>query len=215
MTQTIETEHLARCPFCGGKAELRVADHALKDNVKIAKVSCLQCHAGTNSFTSGREFLSGKVITLDEAIKKAANAWNRRPTREVWEQERKVYASSLSVAEVGQILEAGKLWKYSTWREIRFCKNMAEMYGCKPLDSDGDNLNNFLVTLYHYGKIQGIRQERARKRRRRQAGHEVTEIAKALNENHLLYQVMEAATEVQSAGAIRQAVDFLKGGKEE
>lgn len=213
MTQTIETEHLARCPFCGGKAELRVADHPIDENRKVAKVVCLQCNACTSGFSTGKDFFTGKETTLDEVVKKAAGTWNRRPNAEIWERERERYANSLSVAEVGQILEADKLWKYSTWKEIRFCRNMSEMYCCKPLSGDGDNFNNFLVTLYHYGTVQGIRQERARKRKRRQVGHEVTEIAKALNENHLLYQVMKTAVEVQSAEAVKQAVDFLKGAK--
>lgn len=41
----------------------------------------------------------------------------------------------------------------------------------------------------------------------------MTEIAKALNENHLLYQVMKTASEVQSTEAIRQEIDFLKWAK--
>lgn len=59
------------------------------------------------------------------------------------------------------MLEAVKLWEHSDYTEIRFCENMARLYGCIPLDADGDNLNNFLVTLFHYGKVQGIRAERA------------------------------------------------------
>lgn len=82
MTQVVETEHLERCPFCGGKAELRVADHAFREDMKIAKVVCLQCNAGANSFIAGKEFFSGITITIDEAIKKAANAWNRRRCKE-------------------------------------------------------------------------------------------------------------------------------------
>lgn len=43
--------------------------------------------------------------------------------------------------------------------------------------------------------------------------NEMIDIATGLNRNSILYQVMEAATEVQSVEAIKQAVDFLKGAK--
>ena len=63
-----------------------------------------------------------------------------------------------------QILEAARLLRYSTLREYDFCYNIAEIYGCRPLETEGDNLYNFLLTLYHYGIIQGIRAERARRK---------------------------------------------------
>lgn len=179
MTQVIETEHLERCPFCGGEAELRVADHALRD----------------------------------EANKKAASAWNRRPNAEILEQEREAYIRTLPRVRISSMLEAVELSKYAKMKELFFCNDMARLYGCRPLKADGDNLRDFLVTLFHYGKIQGIRQERARKRRRQQAGHEAAKIARVLTENPLLYQVMKTAVEVQSVEAIKQATDFLKGAK--
>lgn len=64
------------------------------------------------------------------------------------------------------MMEAVKLWEYSSWHEIRFCVNMAKLYGCRPLEADVDNFNNFLVALYHYGRVQGIRAERAKRNRR-------------------------------------------------
>ena len=66
-----------------------------------------------------------------------------------------------------QILEAARLLRYSTLREYDFCYNIAEIYGCKPLKTEGDNLYNFLLTLYHYGIIQGIRARACKAKRMR------------------------------------------------
>ena len=82
------------------------------------------------------------------------------------EADRRVYIDSLPVSEVAPMMEAVKLWEYSSWHEIRFCVNMAKLYGCRPLEADVDNFNNFLVALYHYGRVQGIRAERAKRNRR-------------------------------------------------
>lgn len=75
---------------------------------------------------------------------------------------------SLSVAQVAPIMEARKLYEYSEAHEIRFCKEMARVYGCVPKEGDAENLAGFLTTLYHYGRVQGIRQERARRKRGQQ-----------------------------------------------
>lgn len=83
---------------------------------------------------------------------------------EVLEAAREDYINALSVAEVAPMMEANRLFKYANTDEYKFCANMAHLYGCVPLKEDGNNLNNFLVTLYHYGKIQGIREERARRK---------------------------------------------------
>ena len=80
------------------------------------------------------------------------------------EAAREHYVSSLSVAEIAPIMEAVKLFEYAGFTEMTFCMNMAKLYGCVPLKSDGNNLNDFLVTLYHYGKVQGIRAERAKRK---------------------------------------------------
>lgn len=41
-----------------------------------------------------------------------------------------------------------------------FVMNMAGIFGCRLLKSDGDNLYHFLETIYNYGRVEGIRQER-------------------------------------------------------
>lgn len=64
----------------------------------------------------------------------------------------------------GEVREAIHLGEHVTYSEMRFCRAMANVYGCVPLQTDGDNLDNFLFTLYHYGVIQGKRAERARRK---------------------------------------------------
>ena len=210
MVQVIETEPLRCCPFCGSEPELRVSEHPIDENRKVAKVVCLQCNAGTSSFSTGKDFFTGKETTLDEAIKKAARAWNCRPNMETREQEREAYIKALPQVKIASMLEAEKLSKYAEARELSFCDDMARLYGCVPLEADGDNLKKFLVTLLHYGKVQGIRQERAR---RKKSGYGVAEISRILTEKPLLYRLMKTAVEVQSVEAIKQATDFLKGAK--
>lgn len=67
---------------------------------------------------------------------------------------------------IREVKEAVKFGGNADVEEMLFCKNMADAYGCKPLSSDKDNFNAFLSAIYHYGKIQGIRQERAKRRAR-------------------------------------------------
>lgn len=134
---------------------------------------------------------------------------SRRPNAEILEQEREAYIRTLPRVRISSMLEAVELSKHAKKQELFFCNDMARLYGCGPLKADGDNLGNFLVTLFHYGKIQGIRQERARKRRKQQVGLEVAEIARILTENHLLYQVMEAAAEIQSEKARDKGIEKM------
>lgn len=65
-----------------------------------------------------------------------------------------------------EVEEAVKLGQNATLYEMHFCKNMADEYGHRPSDVDFDNFICFLSTLYHYGKIQGVREERAKRRER-------------------------------------------------
>ena len=65
-----------------------------------------------------------------------------------------------------EVKEAVKLGRNADVEEMIFCKNMADAYGCNPLSGDKDNFHAFLSTIYHYGKIQGARQERAKGRAR-------------------------------------------------
>ncbi|MTK08440.1 MAG: hypothetical protein F8N38_15310 [Hungatella sp.] len=65
-----------------------------------------------------------------------------------------------------EVKEAVKLGQNANLEEMVFCRAMADAYGCKPLSSDKDNFNFFLSAIFHYGKIQGIRQERSKRRTR-------------------------------------------------
>ena len=60
--------------------------------------------------------------------------------------------------------EAVKLGKYAIYDEAMIGIKIAEIFGCKPLNGAGYKFAAFLGTVYHYGKIQGIRQERARRK---------------------------------------------------
>lgn len=170
MVQVVETEPLRCCPFCGGEPELRVADHPIDENRKVAKVVCLHCNACTSSFSAGKDFFTGKETIFDVAIKKAARAWNCRPKMETQEQEREAYIKALPQIKISAMLEAVKLSDYVEVQESSFCNDMARLYGCRPLKSDGGNFIKFLSALLHYGKVQGIRQERARKRKSSRQG---------------------------------------------
>ncbi|XBX05468.1 Lar family restriction alleviation protein [Enterocloster clostridioformis] len=137
MVQVIETEPLRYCPFCDGEPELRVAEHPIDENRKVAKVVCLQCNACTSGFSTGKDFFTGKETTLDEAIKKAARAWNCRPEMETREQEREAYIKALPQIKISAMLEAVKLSDYAEAQEKAFCNDMARLYGCRPLNSGG------------------------------------------------------------------------------
>lgn len=67
-------------------------------------------------------------------------------------------------AEAARIMEAVKLGEYVTTEHLSFCMGMAQEYECRPLESDEWNFYRFLCTVYHYGQVQGIRAERARRR---------------------------------------------------
>ncbi len=73
---------------------------------------------------------------------------------------------SLPVAEAARVMEAVKLGEYATTEHLSFCMGMAHEYGCRPLESDKQNFYRFLCTIYRYGQVQGIRAERARRRKR-------------------------------------------------
>lgn len=82
MVQEIETANLRACPFCGGKAELKVSDHPFGDCLMV-RVHCLECHCVSNLYQTGMTlgFVGhpARNVTLEEAKKKAREAWNRRP----------------------------------------------------------------------------------------------------------------------------------------
>ncbi len=62
-----------------------------------------------------------------------------------------------------EVEEAVKLSQKADVDEMMFCKNMAESYGYSS-SSNEFNYLSFLSAIYHYGKIQGVRQERAKRR---------------------------------------------------
>ncbi|MEY8356820.1 hypothetical protein AALB39_26200 [Lachnospiraceae bacterium 54-53] len=62
-----------------------------------------------------------------------------------------------------EVKEAVKLSQKADVDEMLFCKNMAEAYGYSS-SSNEFNYFSFLSAIYHYGKIQGVRQERAKRR---------------------------------------------------
>ncbi len=65
-----------------------------------------------------------------------------------------------------RIAEAIKLGEWIDIDDMQFCVAIAKKYGCKPLETDIYNFCCFLTTLYNYGKVQGKRSERARRKRR-------------------------------------------------
>ena len=64
-----------------------------------------------------------------------------------------------------RIMEAVKLGNWVKQDDIQFCIEIAKVYGCKPLKTDVWNFYKFLFALYGYGKVQGKREERARRKR--------------------------------------------------
>ena len=47
--------------------------------------------------------------------------------------------------------------------EREFVVVMADVFGCRPIDQDGEALYHFLETIYHYGRVEGIRRERGKR----------------------------------------------------
>lgn len=46
-----------------------------------------------------------------------------------------------------------------------FVETISDIFGARPLQSDRDNLYHFLATIHNAGRIEGIRQERNRRKR--------------------------------------------------
>ena len=64
-----------------------------------------------------------------------------------------------------RIMEAVKLGEWVSPDDMMFCTEIAKVYGCRPLETDAWNFCKFLCALYGYGKVQGKREERARRKR--------------------------------------------------
>lgn len=177
MIQETITENLASCPFCGGRAEMKVTDNPFNNGNLMVRVHCTSCHCVSTTCHTGWTMAFGDIprrnITLEEAKADARAAWNRRPgpssNMKYLGTERMQYISSLPFSKVTALMkaamEAADLSKYASYEESVFCECMMKLYGCVPLESDKSNLITFLVTLFHYGRVQGIRAERARRKR--------------------------------------------------
>lgn len=63
-----------------------------------------------------------------------------------------------------QLREACRLRAYMP-HPREFLEGMADIFGCRPLDASKDNFFHFLETIYNAGRVHGIRQERAKRRR--------------------------------------------------
>lgn len=160
MVQEIELKQLKACPFCGGHPVMKIANDPFGNGFQIVRINCTQCHTVSNAYSTGKSVFSEHITTLKEAKQSAVKAWNNRCDEE---KRREVFVNSLSVAQVAPIIEAQRLYQYSDVNEMRFCREMARVYGCVPKEGDNENLTDFLTTLYHYGVVQGIRQERAKR----------------------------------------------------
>lgn len=64
-----------------------------------------------------------------------------------------------------QLREACRLRAYMP-HPREFLEGMADIFSCRPLEADKDNFLHFLETIYNAGRVYGIRQERAKRRRR-------------------------------------------------
>lgn len=76
--QTAYSELLKPCPFCGGRAWVRIHDRGYGAD---ARAVCGSCHASTSDdYVSGRtvSLLNDEDVTELLAIEKAIATWNRR-----------------------------------------------------------------------------------------------------------------------------------------
>ena len=108
------------------------------------------------------ELISAIVTAVDEAYR--AGKSERRTVAEM-ESKRNAFIRTLPQKSVADIIEADRLHNYAKQPEIAFVVTMMHVYGAVPLECDGNNLLRFLVTLFHYGFVSGIRQERKKHNR--------------------------------------------------
>lgn len=73
------SEELKRCPFCGGKAEVRTKyiEKETKDVPVSSYVRCTRCFAQSDEFL----YKNTEFILIDPA-EEAIKAWNRRKVTE-------------------------------------------------------------------------------------------------------------------------------------
>ena len=68
-------EKLAKCPFCGGDAEIR--PFSAFGSVHGLKVRCKKCYCGTGVKNDGTN-VKGVTYTLQECLSMAISSWNER-----------------------------------------------------------------------------------------------------------------------------------------
>lgn len=71
----------------------------------------------------------------------------------------------MNATENSRIMEAVKMGKWTSFDDIEFIVELAKAHNCKLSDSDDWNFWKYLIALYEYGKIEGKREERARRNR--------------------------------------------------
>lgn len=69
--------NLEKCPFCEGESGLFLTTHPIDNKKHVVRLKCKECGASIpQTFDGDAEF--GEYITLDKAIEKLINRWNRR-----------------------------------------------------------------------------------------------------------------------------------------
>ena len=107
-----------------------------------------------------------------------------------------------------RIMEAVKLGDWTGLDDMEFCIEIAKVYGCKPLETDVWNFYKFLFVLYGYGKVQGKREERAR-RKKNNTSSEVAKIAEQLNQNSEICHLMKMVIEDKTKKTYNSALGML------
>lgn len=77
-------ESLEKCPFCGGEAELKLSQHGIREEICCVRAVCKECGASTPQAMTGKTMFGG-YVSLDEAIVKAKDRWNKRKVSQVVE----------------------------------------------------------------------------------------------------------------------------------
>lgn len=82
MAQVVETDHIERCPFCGGNAEIKTDKYPMNDAYNYCKVFCPECGASGRMFldgeTVGFKGIPSRFVTGEEARENAIAEWNKR-----------------------------------------------------------------------------------------------------------------------------------------
>lgn len=63
------------CPFCGSPAYVRTVWAYSAPGIKV---ECSRCHCGTNLYLQGFHLVKQEHITIEQAMDKAVNSWQKR-----------------------------------------------------------------------------------------------------------------------------------------